>query len=152
MKGFLIIPFLIIISSIPFAYAHPFVVNSDPAQSSSVSAGINQIVIQYSEPLEIEFSVIKVLDSSGNQIDNKDTKYIGNESTLVVTTPSLKDGIYTVTSKVLSKIDGHLVDEAFVFGVGNVSVPPPKQRDIIESIYFPEAGARLPGLLGQIIV
>jgi copper transport protein len=152
LKKFLIIPFLIIISSIPLAYAHPFIVNSDPSQSSSVSAGINQIVIHYSETVEIEFSAIKVLDSSGNQIDNKDTKYIGNESTLAVTTPPLKDGIYTVTSKTLSKIDGHLVDEAFVFGVGNVTVPPPKPRDITESIYFPEAGARFPGLVGQVVV
>ena len=152
MKKFLIIPFLIIISSMPFAYAHPFIVNSDPTSSSNVSAGTDQIVIHYSESVEIEFSSIKVLDSNGNQIDNKDTKYIGNESTLVVTTPPLKDGIYTVTSKALSKIDGHLVNEAFVFGVGNVSVPLPKQRDITESTYFPEAGARLPGLVGQVIV
>ncbi|TBR10123.1 MAG: copper resistance protein CopD [Candidatus Nitrosotenuis sp.] len=152
MKKFLIVPFFIIMSSIPLAYAHPFIVNSDPSQSSSVSTGINQIVIHYSETVEIEFSAIKVLDSSGNQIDNKDTKYVGNESTLEVTTPPLKDGIYTVTSKVLSKVDGHLVDEAFVFGVGNVSVPPPKPRDITDSIYFPEAGARLPGLIGQVVV
>lgn len=143
---------MIIFFSIPLAYAHPFIVNSDPIQSSSVSAGINQIVIHYSETVEIEFSAIKVLDSNGNQIDNKDTKYIGNESTLTVTTPPLKDGIYTVTSKVLSKIDGHLVDEAFVFGIGNVAVSPPKPRDITESTYFPEAGARLPGLLGQVVV
>lgn len=138
--------------SMPFAYAHPAIVNSDPAQSSSVSSGINQIVIHYSEAIEIEFSAIKIFDSSGNQIDNKDTKYIGSESTLAVTTSPLKDGIYTVTSKVLSKIDGHLVDEAFVFGVGDVAVPPPKPRDITESTYFPEAGARLPGIIGQVIV
>lgn len=139
-------------SSIPLAYAHPFIVNSNPSQSSSVSTGINQIVIHYSETVEIEFSAIKVLDSNGNQIDNKDTKYVSNESTLEVTTPPLKDGIYTVTSKVLSKVDGHLVDEAFVFGVGSVSVPPPKPHDITDSIYFPEAGARLPGLIGQVVV
>ncbi|MBI5377966.1 MAG: CopD family protein [Thaumarchaeota archaeon] len=152
MKKFLIIPFLIIISSMPLAYAHPEIISSDPAQSSSVSSGIDQIVIHYSETVEIGFSAIKVFDSNGNQIDNKDTKYIGNESTLVVTTPPLKDGVYTVTSKVLSKIDGHLVDGAFVFGVGNVSVPPPKPHDITDSIYFPEAGARFPGIVGQVMV
>lgn len=136
----------------PLAYAHPEIISSDPSQSASVSAGTNRVVIHYSEAVEIGFSAIKVLDSNGNQIDNKDTRYVGNESTLSVTTPPLQDGIYTVTSKVLSKVDGHLVDSAFVFGVGNVSVPPPKQRDITESVYFPEAGARLPGLLGQVIV
>lgn len=152
MKKFLIIAFLIIVSSIPLAYAHPEIKNSEPGESTNVSAGIDQIMIQYSEAVEIEFSTIKVFDSNGNQIDNKDTRYIGNESTLVVTTPPLKDGLYTVTSSVLSKVDGHLVPKAFVFGVGDVVVPPPKPQDITESTYFPEAGARLPGIIGQVVV
>lgn len=143
---------MIIVSSIPLAYAHPEIKSSDPGKSASVSAGIDQIVIQYSEAIEIEFSAIKVFDSNGNQIDNKDTEYIGNESTLSVTTPPLKDGLYTVTSKVLSKVDGHLVDRAFVFGVGDVAVPPPELQDITESTYFPEAGARFPGIVGQVVV
>ena len=137
---------------IPLAYAHPIILDSNPATSSTASAGTTQIVIHYSEAVEIDFSAIKVLDNNGNQIDNKDTKYFEGESSLVVTTPPLSDGIYTVTSKVLSKVDGHLVDEVFLFGVGNVSVPPPKQKDVTESIYFPEAGARFPGLVGQVIV
>ena len=71
----------------------------------------------YSEAVEIDFSVLKVFDSNGEQIDNRDTKYLAGEESLVVTTPPLEDGVYTVTSKVLSKIDGHLVDYAFVFAV-----------------------------------
>jgi copper transport protein len=102
--------------------------------------------------VELEFSEIRVLDSSGNQIDNKDTRYLEGESVLVVTTRPLTDGIYTVASKVLSKVDGHLVPETLVFGVGNVSVPPPKQKDVTQSIYFPEAGSRFPGFIGQVIV
>ena len=153
MKKFLT-PLLLIFSlGIPLAYAHPVIEYSDPASSATVSAGITQIVIRYSEAIEIDFSAIKVLDNNGNQIDNKDTRYFGEkESSLVITTPPLTDGIYTVTSKVLSKVDGHLVDEVFLFGVGNVSVPLPIQKDVTESIYFPEAGARFPGLVGQVIV
>ncbi len=143
---------MIFVFGIPLAYAHPIILESSPAQSASAPVGTTQIVIHYSEEVEIDFSVIIVLDSNGNQIDNKDTRYFDDESSLVVTTPPLEDGIYTVTSKVLSKVDGHLVPEAFVFGVGNVSVPPPKQKDVTESIYFPEAGARFPGLVGQVIV
>jgi copper transport protein len=136
----------------PLVYAHPIILSSNPAQSATASSGITQVIIHYSEAIEIDFSTIKVLDSSGNQIDNKDTQYFESESSLVVTTPPLEDGIYTVTSKVLSRVDGHLVDDAFVFGVGDVSVPPPKQKDITDEIYFPEAGARFPGLVGQVIV
>jgi len=143
---------LIFVLGIPLAYAHPIILESTPAQSATAPAGTTQIVIHYSEAIEIDFSAIKVLDNNGNQIDNKDTQYFDDESSLVVTTPPLEDGIYTVTSKVLSKVDGHLVPEAFVFGVGNVSIPPPKQKDVSESIYFPEAGTRFPGLVGQVIV
>ena len=143
---------MIFVLGIPLAYAHPIILESTPAQSATAPAGTTQIVIHYSEAIEIDFSAIKVLDNNGNQIDNKDTQYFDDESSLVVTTPPLEDGIYTVTSKVLSKVDGHLVPEAFVFGVGNVSIPPPKQKDVSESIYFPEAGTRFPGLVGQVIV
>jgi copper transport protein len=134
------------------AFAHPIILDSSPAASSTAPAGTSQVIIHYSEAVDIDFSAIKVIDSSGNEIDNKDTKYFGGESSLVVTTPPLTDGIYTVTSKVFSKVDGHLVPDVFLFGVGNVNVPPPKQKDVTESIYFPEAGARFPGLVGQVIV
>lgn len=143
---------MIFVAGIPLAYAHPIILDSNPAQSGTIGAGSTRVAIYFSEEVELEFSVIKVLDGNGNQIDNKDTQYLNDEKSLVVTTPPLQDGVYTVTTKVLSKIDGHLVDYAFVFGVGDVVVPPPKQKDISESIYFPEAGARFPGLVGQTIV
>ncbi|MGI0004467.1 MAG: CopD family protein, partial [Candidatus Nitrosotenuis sp.] len=152
MKKILISLVLIFSLSIPMAFAHPIILDSSPAASSTAQAGTNQVVIHYSEAVDINFSAIKVIDNSGTQIDNKDTKYFDGESSLVVTTPPLKDGIYTVTSKVLSKIDGHLVPDVFLFGIGNVKVPPPNQKDVAESIYFPEAGARFPGLVGQVIV
>ncbi|HWP78248.1 MAG TPA: CopD family protein [Candidatus Nitrosotenuis sp.] len=151
MKKLLILLF-VVCTSIPAAYAHPVIIDSNPQSSSTAPAGTTQVVIRYSEAIEIEFSAIKVFDNNGNQIDNKDTKYFEGESSLVVTTPPLSDGVYTVTSKVLSRVDGHLVDETLVFGVGNVSVPPPKQKDITESIYFPEAASRFPGIVGQVIV
>lgn len=152
LKKILVLLSMIFVAGVPLAYAHPIILDSNPAQSGTVSAGSTRVAIYFSEEVEIEFSIIKVLDGNGNQIDNKDTQYLNDEKSLVVTTPPLQDGIYTVTTKVLSKVDGHLVDYAFVFGVGDVVVPPPEQESITESIYFPEAGARFPGLIGQTIV
>ncbi|MDP2667854.1 MAG: copper resistance protein CopC, partial [Nitrosopumilaceae archaeon] len=120
MKKFLIILILISTIGFPLAEAHPFTTETNPIQSSNVSPGITQIIVHYSEVLEADFSELKVFDSNGNQIDNKDTTYFDSEDSLVVTTPPLEEGVYTVTSKVLSKVDGHLVDYAFVFGVGDV--------------------------------
>ncbi len=66
----------------------------------------------------------------------------------------MESGQYTVTSKVLSKVDGHLVDDAFIFGVGDVIIEKEdsKPKSIYEILFFPEAGARFPGLVGQTMV
>src|SRR3989304_4879409 len=154
MKKFLLILLFILSIGIPLAEGHPFTVETNPPQGSNAPVGITQISVQFSEAIEIEFSALKVFDSNGDQIDNKDTAYYQEENSLVVTTPPLQDGSYTVTSKVLSKIDGHLIDDAFVFGVGEVKIDPSllKQQKISETLLYPEAGARFPGLVGQTIV
>ncbi|MGI0003168.1 MAG: copper resistance CopC/CopD family protein, partial [Nitrosopumilaceae archaeon] len=154
MKKFLLVLLLISSVGFPLADAHPFTTDTNPAQSSNVSPGVTQIVIHYSEALEIDFSELKVFDSNGNQIDNKDTSYFEGEDSLVVTTPPLEEGVYTVASKVLSKVDGHLVPYAFVFGVGDVRIAAEliEQQGSSETLFFPEAGARYPGLVGQTIV
>ncbi len=144
--------FLILFISVPAAWAHPFTEDTIPENLSSQPAGLTKVITYYSEGIEIDFSALKVLDSSGNQIDNKDTRYHEGDYSLIVTTPPLEDGIYTVTSKVLSKVDGHLVDTAFTFGVGNVQIPIDAESPDQEPIFFLEAGARFPGLVGQTVV
>ncbi len=145
---------LVISFGFPLAEGHPFTTETDPLQASNAPTGITQVSVTYSEAIEIDFSVLKVLDSNGEQIDNKDTKYLDGEVSLVVTTSPLEDGVYTVTSKVLSKIDGHLVDYAFVFAVGEVKIDPSllEQQGTSENLFYPEAGARFPGFVGETIV
>ena len=154
MKKLLLIFFIISFIGIPLAEGHPFTTETNPSQGSNAPVGITQITARYSEAVEIDFSSIKVYDSNGNQIDNKDTSYFEGTNSLAVTTPPLQDGVYTVTSKVLSKVDGHLVNDAFVFAVGDVKIDPSllEQQKTSEPLYYPEAGARFPGLVGQTIV
>ena len=154
MRKLLVILLIIFSFGIPLAEGHPFTIETNPPQFSNVPAGITQVQVYYSEAVEIDFSILKVLDNNGNQVDNKDTAYLEGEESLVITTPPLQDGVYTVTSKVLSKVDGHLVDDAFVFAVGEVQIDPSllEQQDISETLFFPEAGSRFPGLVGQTIV
>lgn len=154
MKKLFLILILVVSFGFPLAEGHPFTTETVPTQASNVPTGITQISITYSEAVEIDFSVIKVLDSNGEQIDNKDTSYFERENSLVVTTPPLEDGVYTVTSKVLSKVDGHLVDYAFVFAVGQVKIDPSliEQQGSSENLFYPEAVARFPGFVGETIV
>ena len=111
-------------------------------------------ITYYSEAVEIGFSELRVYDANGNQIDNKDTAYNGGETSLIVTTPPLEAGVYTITSKVLSKIDGHLVQAAIVFGVGDVKIDSSllEKQENSETTFIPESIARFPGLVGQTIV
>lgn len=154
MKKLLFILMLVLSISIPYASAHPFTEETNPSSTENAPEGITQVMVFYSEPIELDYSYLKVLDSNGNQIDNKDSKYYQGENSLIVSTPPLEDGVYTVTSKVLSKVDGHLVDDAFIFGVGDVKieVPSDQPKSIYDILFFPEAGSRFPGLVGQTIV
>jgi len=154
MRKLLIISLLVLSISIPYVSAHPFTEETSPSSAVNAPVGITEVTVIYSEPIELDFSSLKVFDSNGDQIDNKDSQYYQGENSLVVTTPSLESGAYTVTSKVLSKVDGHLVDDAFIFGVGDVKIdiPTDTPKSIYDILFFPEAGSRFPGLVGQTIV
>ncbi|QUC64722.1 CopD family protein [Nitrosopumilus sp. K4] len=154
MRKFLFVLILISLIGIPYASAHPFTEETNPNSSQNAPVGITQVYVIFSEPVEIDFSSLKIYDSNGNQIDNKDTKYYQGESSLIVTTPPLQEGVYTGTSKVLSKVDGHLVDGAFIFAVGDIKldVGNLETKSTSELLFFPEAGARFPGFVGETIV
>jgi len=67
--------FLILVIGVPSAYAHPFLLDSEPSQAVNAPIDTTQIITKYSEAVEIDFSELKVFDSNGNQIDNGDTAY-----------------------------------------------------------------------------
>ena len=154
MNKLFLLAFLILVIGVPSVYAHPFLLDSEPSQEVNAPIGTTQIVTKYSEAVEIDFSELKVFDSNGNQIDNRDTAYYEGENSLVITTPPLEDGTYTVTSKVLSKVDGHLVRAAIIFGVGEaqVDVSLLESQDESETTFLPEAAARFPGIVGQTVI
>ena len=138
----------------PLAYGHPFLLDSEPAQGQNAAVGTTQIVTHYSEAVEIDFSELKIFDSDGNQVDKRDTAYYNAESSLVITTQPLEDGVYTIASKVLSKVDGHLVHAAIIFGVGDVQIDASllESQEKSETTFIPESIARFPGLVGQTVV
>ncbi|HET6458969.1 MAG TPA: copper resistance protein CopC [Nitrosopumilaceae archaeon] len=146
-----------VIPNIPSSYGHAFVEKSDPAQGQSLVAQPYKIDVYFSDPVDIRYSQLKVLNSSGNEIQQKDLHYINNDqSTLSVSLPSgLKDGIYTITTKVLDQTDGHVTKDAIVFAIGQ-AVPQnfssPSTASNYEEISIPEAIARFPALVGQVIV
>ena len=154
MKKLLILLVILSFISLPLVSAHPFTEQTIPSLETNSAAGTTEVIVFFSEPVDLNFSELKVFDNNGDQIDNGDTDYYEGELSLIVTTPPLEDGVYTATTKVLSKVDGHLVPGAFLFAVGDVVVDPSilgVERSS-EIVFLPEAGARFPGIIGQTIV
>ncbi|MDQ3902575.1 MAG: copper resistance protein CopC, partial [Thermoproteota archaeon] len=146
-------------NGIPKAYAHAFTIRSDPSPSQSVPTPPTKVDVYFSEPIDLRYSTIKVLDPGGKQVDVKDEHNIGGDpASLSVTLPSsgLKDGAYTVSTKVLSATDGHVVDNAFVFGIGQAAIPSVEhsnsQFGSQSQLYIPNAIARFPAYVGQVLV
>jgi copper transport protein len=145
-------------NGIPEAYAHAFTIKSDPSPSQSLPSSPSKVDVFFSEPVDLRYSSVKVLDASGKQVDNKDPRNInGDPASLSVTLPSgLKDGVYTVSTKVLSATDGHVVDNAFVFGTGQAAVPLQQSSNTPSGsqsqLYIPNAIARFPAYVGQVLV
>lgn len=148
---------VIIIPNIPNSYAHAFVTKSDPGASQSLSTPPSKVDVYFSDLVDIRYSEVKVLDSDGKQIQENDQHYInGDQLSLSVSLPpNLPNGIYTISTKVLDQTDGHVTEDAFAFGVGQ-DVPKSITNSLASNNYqevsIPEAIARFPSLLGQVIV
>ena len=147
---------VIIIPSIPNSYAHSYIQKSDPVFSQTLSTPPTKVDVYFNDPIDIRFSKIIVLDADGKQIQVGDQKYInGDQTTLSVSLPpNLENGIYTVSTKVLDQTDGHVTENAYVFGIGQ-AVPKnlvASTASSYQEVSIPEAVARFPSLLGQIIV
>ncbi len=144
-------------SLIQKTYGHAFVINSDPSPSQLLKTPPANIQVSLSEPVDVRYSKISVLDSTGKEVDRKDAHYVKGDHTLLgVSLPtSVKDGVYTVSTKMLSEVDGHVTDNAFVFGVGKAIIPVTNAGSVtgVESqLSIPDALARFPSLVGQVIV
>jgi copper transport protein len=146
---------------IPESYAHAFVINSNPSSSQTLKSPPTKVEVYLSEPVDLRYSKLNVIGPDGKQIDNKNVQYSnGDEAALSVTlSPDIKDGIYTVSTKMLSQIDGHVTDNAFVFGVGEAVVPNSISSESLQQsswsssqLSILDAIARFPALVGQVMI
>src|SRR5918911_3505885 len=148
---------LILLPTIPKSFAHAFVINSNPSPSQSLPTPPSNVDVYFSEPVDLRYSKLSVLDSNGKQVDNKNIHNIGKDPTTLSVTlpPSLKNGVYTVTTKVLSQTDGHVTENAFVFGIGKEAIPinvANRPSSPYSQLYIPDAIARFPALVGQVVI
>ena len=106
------------------ASAHAVLLRTDPAPQSTVARPPSQVRLSFSESVEVSFGAIRVFDVNGKRADNGAVRHPGRGREVVVTTPHLHNGTYTVTWRVVSA-DGHPVHGGFEFYVGAPSSSSP---------------------------
>jgi putative copper export protein/streptogramin lyase/methionine-rich copper-binding protein CopC len=162
----LVISTLSLFPSVDRAFGHAFVLDINPSPSETLESPPVRVEVFLSEPVDDRYSEVRVIGPQGKQIDNRDTQHLdGDQSTLGVTIPQedLEDGVYTVSTKMLSQIDGHVTDNSFVFGIGEetstsstTTTGQTAQGSLTTSSFdqlsVPDAIARFPALVGQVIV
>ncbi len=103
--------------SAPAALAHAKLEASTPQANSVVSPAPAQVRLQFSEPLELPFSKIKLVDEKGAVVEpSKIAVDPANPKALVANTPGLHAGAYRVQWSTVTR-DGHKVKGEFNFQV-----------------------------------
>jgi copper transport protein len=105
------------LAAVPSALAHASLVSSTPAADEVLLRAPNQVVVQFSEPVESAFGSVRVYDGSSQRVDDGHTTRRFPDEVAVGLRPGLARGTYTVAWRVVSS-DSHPVQGAFVFHVG----------------------------------
>ena len=125
------------------AFAHATLTNSTPSNGARVETTPKQVVLQFSEHVEVSLGGIRVFDSGGKRVDHGTIGHPnGVGSQVAIALPKLKDGGYVVTWRVISA-DSHPVQGAFTFTVGNAA---PAKATEVEGLLGSSGGSRVVGV------
>ena len=101
------------------AWAHAALVLSDPAAGAALGDTPTAVRLTFSENPAASLSTIRVLDSSGTAHElGRPEPVSGSPLSLVVRVERLPKGVYTVSWRIVSAVDGHATSGAYAFGVG----------------------------------
>lgn len=114
----LVVVLLLCLARVSPASGHAALARSVPAGQAQLAVPPSSIDLWFTEPLEPAFSGFELYDSNGNrrtvsglQVDSADDKHLSGSP------ESLPPGIYTVTYRTLSTLDGHEWRGSFSFAV-----------------------------------
>jgi copper transport protein len=101
------------------AGAHALLASSNPADGSRLTEPPRELVLRFTEAPELSLASIALLDRSGAELEVGDPGAVsGDPQALSVPVPELEQDVYTVTWRVVSKVDGHPSGGTFAFGIG----------------------------------
>jgi copper transport protein len=108
----------------PAASAHAILLRAEPAIGGVTPTAPDELLLQFTEPVEPKFSQIEVTNGAGKPVTRGVLTIADDAASLVIPLqPSLADGWYRVEWHALS-VDGHRIQGVFPFGVGDAGPPP----------------------------
>lgn len=125
MRNFILLALgiVVVLVSAPEVEAHALLLESSPVAGAVLQRSPQSVTTTFTEEPEPALSFIRVLDATGRQVERGPAQVVlGQPLTLQVDLGSLQTGAYTVTWRVVSRVDGHATAGTFAFGVG---VSPP---------------------------
>ncbi len=140
---------------VPEAGAHALLRHSDPGSGAVLQTAPGAVTLTFTEQPESTLSVVHVLDGSGRPVEQEPPQAVrGDPLALRIPLRPLPQGVYTVSWRTVSRVDGHVTGGAFAFGVGvtpsaaqeaTATTPPPSPLSVAAKwgLY-----AGLAGLLG----
>lgn len=103
------------------ADAHAELISTEPASGEQLDVAPQQVVLRFSESVDVGDDAVEVLSAGGDQVDVGEPAHPnGERSSVAVDLPDLDDGTYVVSWRVVSS-DSHPVSGAFTFGVGDAA-------------------------------
>ena len=106
------------------AGAHALLEDTSPSRGEAVEAPPRQVVLRFSEPVEIAFGAVRVFDAGGAEVQRGAPFHPGGRAKEVaVRLGDVEDSAYTTTYRVVSA-DSHPVAGGFVFSVGDAAAAP----------------------------
>jgi copper transport protein len=101
------------------ATAHSALESTDPPNGALLDAAPADIRLRFTEPPDPSLTSVSLVDSSGDSVATGPAEVVGEDRRTVLVRPGeLADGVYTVSWRVVSSVDGHLTAGAFSFGIG----------------------------------
>lgn len=126
--------------------AHARLRSTVPAAGSTLGSAPKTVTLTFSETPDVRLTTVKVLDTGGSdRVAGPVAAIADPPDSVAVPLADLGDGVYTVSWRTVSAVDGHISAGSFVFGIGQ---PPPSTppdaptAGVSESGSPPAIGAR----------
>ncbi|MEY4873650.1 MAG: hypothetical protein RJB41_352, partial [Actinomycetota bacterium] len=116
-----VVALLTVLAPAQIASAHAILLTSEPAPSAVLDQSPTEIALFFNEFVDTVFGRIRILDSSGNDVQTvKPIRDATSKSIVRAPISPLEPGTYVVVWRVAS-VDSHPIQGSFTFQIGNAS-------------------------------